>query len=35
VWLEKQLSSDLLRWEEDKPEVQELELAFGNEIKVQ
>lgn len=33
VWLEKQLSSALLRWEEDKPEVQELELAFGNEIK--
>ena len=33
VWFEKQLSSALLRWEEDKPGVQELELAFGNEIK--
>jgi hypothetical protein len=33
VWFEKQLSSALLRWEEDKPGIQELELAFGNEIK--
>ena len=33
VWLEKQLSSALCRWEEDKLEVQELEAAFGNELK--
>lgn len=33
VWLEKQLSSALCRWEEDKPEVQESVAAFGNELK--
>lgn len=33
VWPEKQLSSALCRWEEDKQEVQQLDVAFGNELK--